>query len=222
MCAAVSWEGNFTSYVFSSSDPGIIKLSVSVSKLGILGPLISPPGVYVECCVCQMWLNHLLLLPFLEYVPNSKCVPWRSGSDFTSLASLALCTQGREVNTAENSRGVLPAWLGWTCCWPKCLPETQGTCSPSFSAPGTVGRWAWLKVRVALNNVPIYNGNGRGWWVQTQALLMSPCKLLLFAYLSLFFFPYLWHSNLYERVGLFNVLLVCLLSFLNALVHNFH
>lgn len=89
----------------------IIKLSVSVSKLGILGPLISPPGVYVECCVCQMWLNHLLLLPFLEHMANSKCVPWRSGSDFTSLASLAMCTQGREVSTAENSRGVLPA--GW-------------------------------------------------------------------------------------------------------------
>lgn len=116
------------SYVFLSSDPGIIKPSVSVSKLGNLGLLISPLGVCVECCVRQMWIHHLLLLPFLEYVPKSKCVPWWSGSE--RLASLAMCKQEREVSTAENSRGVLPACLGWIYCMAKVFDRDIGHMQP--------------------------------------------------------------------------------------------
>lgn len=57
--------------------------------------------------------------------------------------SPATCTR-QEVITPQSSRQFLPAW-DKHAAWPKCLPETQGTCSSSFSVAGIGGAMGMVK-----------------------------------------------------------------------------
>lgn len=66
-----------------------------------------------------------------------------TGDGSEPVTSPATCTQ-KEVIVPQSSREFLPAWDKHVA-WPKCLPETQVTCSSSFSVAGIGGSVGMVK-----------------------------------------------------------------------------
>lgn len=124
------------------------------------------------------------------------------------MASPATCMQ-KAVIIPQSSREFLPAW-NEPAAWPKCLPVTEGMCSSSFSVAGAGGAVGVVKgVRgLCLSRM---GAEGTDQYGYSDSLPVSG-----FFSLSLTF-----KFTQYEHVSLFNVLLVCLLSFLMH-SYNFH